>query len=77
MDELPTSKGFNAILVVVDRLSKYSHFIPLKQPFTAMKVVEVFILDVVKLDGFPVTVVLDKSQVFVGYCRWNCLDYRE
>lgn len=39
---LPKSKGFEAILVVVDRLSQYSHFIAFKHPYTAKIVVEVF-----------------------------------
>ncbi|GAU37757.1 hypothetical protein TSUD_102730 [Trifolium subterraneum] len=39
---LPKSKQFEAILVVVDRLSKYSHFIPLKHPYTAKSIAEIF-----------------------------------
>jgi len=45
---LPKSNRYDAILVVVDTLSKYSHFIPLKHPYSARSVVEVFAKEVVK-----------------------------
>lgn len=50
---LPKSKGFEAILVVVDRLSKYFHFIAMKHPYTAKKIAEVFIREIVRLHGVP------------------------
>jgi hypothetical protein len=48
---LPKSKGYEALFVVVDRLSKYRHFIPLKHPYTAKKIDEVFGKEIVCLHG--------------------------
>ena len=66
MTALPVSRGMSTILMVVDRLSKYAHFRALPPYFTAVKVAELVVDNVVKHHGFPKSIVSNHDMVFVS-----------
>ena len=61
-----TSQGNDAIMVVVDRLSKMAHFIPISSKATAEDVAKLFMREVVRLHGVPLTIVSDRDRRFVS-----------
>lgn len=63
---LPNSHGVTTILVVVDRYTKYRHFMTLKHPYTAISVAKVFLDFVFKLHGFPNIIVSDNDPIFLN-----------
>lgn len=63
---LPHIHGRNAIFMVVNRLSKYAHFIAIKHPYSAAKVAVVFLREVFCLYGMPMTIVSDRDPIFIN-----------
>lgn len=51
IDGLPKSNHFNCILVVVDKFSKYTHFIPLTHPFSALTVAQRYMISYINCMG--------------------------
>jgi len=54
------------ILVIVDRLTKYGHFLPLAHPYTTATVAQAFLANILKLHGMPSTIILDRDPVFTS-----------
>jgi hypothetical protein len=66
IDGLPPSRSFNCIMVVVDKLSKFAHFIPLRHPYTASKIADLFVDNIFRLHGMPSSLVSDRDPVFTS-----------
>jgi hypothetical protein len=63
---LPKSGNKSVIMVVVDHLSKYSHFGALQHPFTASIVAQLFMDQVFKLHGMLHSIVYDRDPTFTS-----------
>ncbi|KAL0541244.1 hypothetical protein IC582_021286 [Cucumis melo] len=59
-----TLMGFTVIWVVVDRLTKSAHFIPGKSTYTASKRAQLYMSEIVRLHGVPVSIVSDRDARF-------------
>jgi transposase InsO family protein len=63
---LPKSEGNTAIMVVVDRLTKYTYFCSLSHLFKAITIATTFMEKIQKLHGVPNIIVSDRDPIFIG-----------
>jgi hypothetical protein len=65
--DLPLTKNkCSNILTVVDRFSKMAHFVPLSADTSAPALAEAFLASVVRLHGFPLSIVSDRDPRFMS-----------
>ena len=67
-----TQQKHNAILVVVDRLTKNTHFIPVRDTYEVADVARVFINEIIKFHGIPKKIISDRDPQFTSRF-WNCM----
>jgi hypothetical protein len=61
-----TPAGYDSILVIVDRLTKVGHFIPVKTTYSSAKLIELYMSRIMCLHGVPMKIVLDRGSQFTS-----------
>jgi transposase InsO family protein len=62
----PKSGRFDGVLVVVDKFSRFAHFIPIAHPYTAATVARLFLDNIYKLHSMPVSIISDRDRIFTS-----------
>ena len=64
--ELPSSNGYNAIYVCVDRLMKMTHFCPTTTEITSEETTNLYLQHIFKHHDFPIDIIFDKDSQFTS-----------
>ncbi|KAD4385317.1 hypothetical protein E3N88_25485 [Mikania micrantha] len=62
-----TRKGYDTIWVIVDRLTKSAHFLPIRESYSSEKMAETYVREIVSRHGVPVTIVSDRDTRFTSH----------
>lgn len=66
VEGFPRVGGKSVVLTVMDRFSKMVHFVPLSHPYTTLIVAHAFFDNIVRLHGFPCSIVSDWDPIFTS-----------
>ena len=61
-----TARKYDTIRVIVDRLTKSAHFLPISETYTSERLAELFINEIVVRHGVPVSIVSDRDTRFTS-----------
>ena len=62
-----TPQGYDAVWVIVDRVTKSAHFLALRMTFTLERFYRLYIREIVRLHGVPVSIVSDRDPRFMAH----------
>ena len=60
-------QGYDAVWVIVDRLTKSAHFLAVRMTFTLARFCRLYIREIVRLHGVPVSIVSDRDLRFTAH----------
>ena len=67
-----TFRKNNAIWVIIDRLTKLAHFLPIQQGYSLYQLAEIYVKEIVRLHGVPISIVSDRDPRFTSHF-WKSL----
>jgi hypothetical protein len=63
---LKTPRGNDSIWLIVDRLTKVAHFIPMRTTYGGDKLARLYVDNILKLHGVPKSIISDRGAQFVS-----------
>ena len=71
--DMPLSQGFDAILTVVDRFTKMTHFLPCLKSISSQETANIIMREVFRHHGLPEDIISDCGPQFIAhYWRHLC-----
>jgi transposase InsO family protein len=62
-----TQRGYDSIWVIVDRLTKVAHFLPVKTIYSSAKLAKLYMERIVSIHGVPKKIMSDRGTQFTSY----------
>ena len=62
----PTGNRYDLVFVVVDRLTKYTHFIPYNEDYTVQSLAKVFVDRIIRYHSMPKAIISDRDKLFTS-----------
>ena len=74
VSDLPrTSSGYDAIWVIVDRLTKTAHFLPIKKTYSTDRLARLYVNRIICLHEVPMSIVSDKGAILSQSFDKSCI----